>query len=99
MAKNVGSNGGPVEELFFFFFFFFFFFKLHERGGVDPDDVSGWPLKPWTKFENNMGVLSLSADPFNVLMWSHYAQSHTGVLLSFRNEPGTMIGEARGGHL
>ena len=27
---------------------------------------------------NNFGVLSLSCDPLNYLMWSHYSSSHTG---------------------
>jgi hypothetical protein len=33
---------------------------------------------------NSAGILSLSARPDEVLMWSHYAASHTGICLRFR---------------
>ena len=33
------------------------------------------------------GVLSLSADPTPVLMWSHYANSHKGICLRFKATP------------
>ena len=38
---------------------------------------------------NTAGILSLSADPTHVLMWSHYSSSHTGICLRFncRNPP------------
>lgn len=32
-------------------------------------------------FGQQIGVLSLSSDPVNTLMWSHYSQSHTGLLI------------------
>jgi hypothetical protein len=44
---------------------------------------------------NNLGVLSLSTDPVNVLMWSHYAHSHTGVQLTFRTDQDDLISEAQ----
>lgn len=31
----------------------------------------------------NVGVLSLSRNPWHVLMWSHYARHHTGFLIEF----------------
>ncbi|PHK92948.1 hypothetical protein CR162_21185 [Pseudoroseomonas rhizosphaerae] len=37
---------------------------------------------------NQAGVLSLSARPDAVLMWSHYASSHTGICLRFRATEG-----------
>jgi hypothetical protein len=33
---------------------------------------------------NSAGVLSLSAKPDHILMWSHYADSHQGICLRFR---------------
>lgn len=35
---------------------------------------------------NELGVLSLSATPTNLLLWSHYAASHTGLCLKFLAE-------------
>lgn len=32
---------------------------------------------------NNFGVFSLTADPSNVIMWSHYADSHKGLCICF----------------
>ena len=32
---------------------------------------------------DNVGILSLSRDPLNLLMWSHYANSHTGFVVEF----------------
>lgn len=34
-------------------------------------------------FENHIGVLSLSESPKNLLMWSHYANSHKGFVIEF----------------
>lgn len=36
--------------------------------------------------ENEIGVLCLSSDPLNILMYSHYADSHQGVCLEFSLE-------------
>lgn len=33
----------------------------------------------------HIGVLSLTEDPNNLLMWAHYAKSHTGFVLEFDN--------------
>lgn len=32
----------------------------------------------------NIGICSLSKDPLNILMWSHYAKHHTGFMLEFK---------------
>jgi hypothetical protein len=32
---------------------------------------------------DKLGVLSLSEDPSHILMWSHYAASHTGICIGF----------------
>lgn len=37
------------------------------------------------KFNELIGVLSLTEKPDNLLMWSHYAESHTGYCISFNS--------------
>jgi hypothetical protein len=37
----------------------------------------------YEKLDANMGILSLSETPTNVLMWSHYAEGGRGVLIEF----------------
>jgi len=34
-------------------------------------------------FENNIGILSLTEDDHNLLMWAHYANSHQGFVVEF----------------
>lgn len=36
-----------------------------------------------TQFSESFGVLSLTTNPTNLLMWSHYANSHKGFLIEF----------------
>ena len=36
-----------------------------------------------TGFENHIGVLSLTENPHNLLMWAHYADSHQGFVIQF----------------
>jgi len=35
------------------------------------------------KLINRIGVLSLSTNPKNILMWSHYSKNHTGLIFQF----------------
>ncbi len=37
----------------------------------------------YQKHINKVGVFSFSSDPKNILMWSHYAQEHTGICIQF----------------
>jgi hypothetical protein len=39
-------------------------------------------------FNDNVGILSLSEIPDNELMWAHYANSHTGLVLCFDEQHG-----------
>jgi Protein of unknown function (DUF2971) len=39
-------------------------------------------------FNENVGILSLSEMPDNELMWAHYADSHTGIVLCFDEQHG-----------
>lgn len=39
--------------------------------------------------QKNIGICSMSTKPCNLLMWSHYAKNHTGVVFEFKNETPT----------
>lgn len=41
-----------------------------------PDAVS-------EEWREKIGILCLTEDPLNILMWSHYAQNHTGICIGF----------------
>jgi len=41
------------------------------------------------RLDNHTGILCLSTKPDNILMWSHYADSHRGVCLGFEGENGS----------
>ena len=69
--------------------------NVSRLGVLDREDVQRVASDVLSDIRNNMGVLSLSGDPVNVLMWSHYARSHTGVLLTFRTDQGDLISEAQ----
>lgn len=46
------------------------------------------------KFLENFGILCLTQDPLNPLMWSHYGQSHAGFVIGYDvNEP--ILGKQR----
>ncbi len=35
------------------------------------------------KWNTIIGLFSLSADPYNILMWSHYSLNHSGFVIGF----------------
>lgn len=37
----------------------------------------------WNSSSEKMGVLSLSSDPSNITMWSHYADNHQGICIGY----------------
>jgi hypothetical protein len=41
------------------------------------------------RLDNRTGILCLSKQPDNILMWSHYADSHQGICLGFEGEGGS----------
>lgn len=45
--------------------------------------------------ENEIGVLCLSSDPLNILMYSHYADSHQGICLEFNLEKDNIFNPER----
>lgn len=44
------------------------------------------------KIAHNFGILCLSETPKNILMWSHYAQNHTGLCMEFERTPENKLG-------
>ena len=41
----------------------------------------------------NVGIFSLSEDPANMLMWSHYAQNHEGIAIGFDHNSDSKISD------
>ena len=59
--------------------------KQIERDGF----ISLMEESPEATFRNSIsqfGIIALTTDPKNILMWSHYAQNHTGVCLEFATD-------------
>ncbi len=48
---------------------------------IDTHECKMLYLKMQNEFNKRFGVLSLTSDPFNMLMWSHYGDSHKGVVI------------------
>ncbi len=73
MVKNLNHGETPAE-------------RLRERKKVErtfrKDPHTNFQQTLW-EILNDYGVLSLSADPVQPLMWSHYADSHQGVCFEF----------------
>lgn len=44
---------------------------------------------------SNVGVLSLTTDNSNVLMWSHYAKNHSGICLGFERNNNNLLGSIK----
>ena len=59
--------------------------KQIKKEGLGPIvDARGSDL--WKETVNKFGVISLSEDCLNILMWSHYADNHKGVCIEFITE-------------
>lgn len=59
------------------------------------DQAQAIAVETINDIRNATGVLSLAEDPASVLMWSHYAHSHTGLIMTFRTDNGDLISEAQ----
>jgi hypothetical protein len=58
--------------------------EARERGDLESPSLSRF-YEHWKKdFVDNCGILCLVAKPDDILMWSHYAEGHTGVCLEFQ---------------
>jgi hypothetical protein len=57
--------------------------RAHER---NPDVVQLLNQKSFLeRLSDSFGILTLSADPKNILMWGHYAEKHTGICVGFES--------------
>lgn len=68
-------------------------FEKKYAGAVDESLKRGLAGLPRLQIETrdhmrDSKILCLTSDPNHVLMWTHYAQQHTGVVLCFRNVEG-----------
>jgi hypothetical protein len=56
----------------------------------DPEDQ----LRSIAKQLKEVGIFSLSEDPFSTLMWSHYGESHKGIAIGFNPIEGSNLSNA-----
>lgn len=62
-------------------------YEYQRRGYFhDPQHMEKIQAKTRDELENIYGILCLTTDPCNYLMWSHYAKSHTGFCVGFNTE-------------
>ncbi len=55
---------------------------LYKDSGL-PNPLPNERDRVYRLFNKNVGILSLSVTPDNLLMWAHYAEEHTGFVLVF----------------
>lgn len=53
---------------------------IKEKTGRELSNPDGF-ITSIKKYLDNAGILSLSEDPINQLMWSHYAENHSGIAI------------------
>jgi hypothetical protein len=58
--------------------------QVRQEGFGTPDANTTHSI--WKQSVDKFGVVSFSEQPDNILLWSHYAQNHTGVCLEFGTE-------------
>ena len=49
----------------------------------EPERIAEFERKLQSRIYRRLGIYSLSEDPCNILLWSHYANSHMGLCLGF----------------
>lgn len=62
-----------------------FFFEDQDEAdesGVDPQEIRASYEDSLQKGLDQFGIVSLTEDPYNLLMWSHYANEHKGLVIS-----------------
>lgn len=57
--------------------------KMMETLRTNPSEIRNLSIKARTEAVNKQGILSLSKTNSSILMWSHYAKKHAGVVLGF----------------
>ncbi|MBF7065782.1 DUF2971 domain-containing protein [Aliarcobacter butzleri] len=69
LSKENGSDLNHYKEL--------------KKKAKDPKEFNKIKEESFYKVFNKVSILSLSSDPKNILMWSHYAHNHTGLVFEF----------------
>lgn len=59
--------------------------EIQKKGLEGVDEAASTP-DIWRETLNSFGVISLSKDDNNILLWSHYAENHTGVCIGFATD-------------
>jgi len=62
--------------------------EILRKGGLGTDPANQGGADAWRTTMNDFGVLSLTEDPTNILMWGHYGDSHKGYCLRFDPKKG-----------
>ena len=65
--------------------------EVGSAGFSDPHDQAN----SIDKIVQKVGIFSLSEDPLNMLMWSHYGDSHKGVALGFAASTGSRLADPK----
>ncbi|HXU93612.1 MAG TPA: DUF2971 domain-containing protein [Gallionella sp.] len=55
--------------------------RISDMAERNADSLLEMALENYKETKNQLGVLSLSEDPLNLLMWAHYADKHQGVVI------------------
>lgn len=70
--------------------------KFHDSESVRDKTILEQVGKAHQELEeafSSFGVLSLSATPSSILMWSHYGAQHSGLCLEFARESDSLLGK------
>lgn len=66
--------------------------RINDENAADLSDMRGPLLSrfsdEWAAFVNGMRILCLSEIPDSILMWTHYAESHAGIVIGLRTDVG-----------
>jgi len=66
---------------------------MKEKTLLHPDKINYSGAEEFEKWDQLIGLLSLSEDPINILMWSHYSDNHKGFVVGFETD--WLLGEER----
>jgi len=55
--------------------------EVHERVSANEQSLVENALLDYRRIRDDLGVLSLTEDPLNLLMWAHYGDEHRGIVI------------------
>ncbi len=59
------------------------------------EDIARDRMQKFIHSINDIGIFCLSATPFELLMWSHYADAHKGICVEFERTPSNQLGSSK----